>query len=149
MTVQRNDPRFCTGSICGWNLFHPLGLGNAMAFMAFIWKHVWKLYIGRLFTKVIHADVLRSSSVLYHAKELVITPFQNRAQNTRTRERIDLCTRWQTRRQTRISPDHCHTTTREPTRTARHFQIVVTRKPARKKCNSFDFFALIFFAMII
>ena len=27
MTVQRNVPRFCTGSICGWNLFQPLGLG--------------------------------------------------------------------------------------------------------------------------
>ena len=25
MTVQRNVPRFCTGSICGWNLFQPLG----------------------------------------------------------------------------------------------------------------------------
>ena len=24
MTVQRNVPRFCTGSICGWNLFQPL-----------------------------------------------------------------------------------------------------------------------------
>ena len=26
MTVQRNVPRFCTRSICGWNLFQPLGL---------------------------------------------------------------------------------------------------------------------------
>ena len=28
MTVQRNVQRFCTGSICGWNLFQPLGLGR-------------------------------------------------------------------------------------------------------------------------
>ena len=27
MSVQINVPRFCTGSICGWNLFQPLGLG--------------------------------------------------------------------------------------------------------------------------
>ena len=26
MTVQRNIPRFCTRSICGWNLFQQLGL---------------------------------------------------------------------------------------------------------------------------
>ena len=26
VTVQRNVPRFCTRSICGWNLFQPLGL---------------------------------------------------------------------------------------------------------------------------
>ena len=26
MTVQRNVPRFCTRSICGWSLFQPLGL---------------------------------------------------------------------------------------------------------------------------
>ena len=26
MTVQINVPRFCTRSICGWNLFQPLGL---------------------------------------------------------------------------------------------------------------------------
>ena len=25
MTVQRNVPQFCTGSICGWNLFLLLG----------------------------------------------------------------------------------------------------------------------------
>ena len=28
MTVQRNVSRFCTRSICGWNLFQPLGLGH-------------------------------------------------------------------------------------------------------------------------
>ena len=28
MTVQRNVPRFCRRSICGWNLFQPLGLGQ-------------------------------------------------------------------------------------------------------------------------
>ena len=28
MTVQRNVPRFCTRSICVWNLFQPLGLGT-------------------------------------------------------------------------------------------------------------------------
>ena len=27
MTAQRNVPRFCTLSICGWNLFQPPGLG--------------------------------------------------------------------------------------------------------------------------
>ena len=27
MTAQRNIPRFCTRTICGWSLFHPLGLG--------------------------------------------------------------------------------------------------------------------------
>ena len=26
MTVQKNVPRLCTRSICGWNLFQPLGL---------------------------------------------------------------------------------------------------------------------------
>ena len=33
MTAQRNVPRFCTGSICDWNLLHPLGLVEDETFM--------------------------------------------------------------------------------------------------------------------
>ena len=34
MTVQRNASRFCMGSICGWNLFQPLGLVHHRLFTA-------------------------------------------------------------------------------------------------------------------
>ena len=34
MTVQRNVPRFCTRSICGWNLFKLLGLDYLNLFSA-------------------------------------------------------------------------------------------------------------------
>ena len=30
MSVQRNIPRFCAGSICGWNLFQSLGLAKVV-----------------------------------------------------------------------------------------------------------------------
>ena len=37
MTVQRNVPRFCTGSICGWNLFQELGLRTSVKENIIIW----------------------------------------------------------------------------------------------------------------
>ena len=37
-SVQRNIPRFCTRSICGWNLFQPLGLPWAQSLLIAIWN---------------------------------------------------------------------------------------------------------------
>ena len=37
MTVQRNVPRFCIGSSCGWNLFQPLGLPEPAVVTP--WRH--------------------------------------------------------------------------------------------------------------
>ena len=47
MTVQRNVPRFCIGSICGWNLFQPLGhvslplsLRDVTRWITAVWRHI-------------------------------------------------------------------------------------------------------------
>ena len=48
MTVERNIPRICTRSICGWNLFQPMGLTPTLLNQAthIAWCHQGNIHQG-------------------------------------------------------------------------------------------------------
>ena len=50
MTVQRHVPRFCTRSICGWNLFQPLDWGYSWPNLTFMCTKVAQSSIHFIYT---------------------------------------------------------------------------------------------------